>query len=119
MLHANAIVLAAGSWGFILASAAVGLAFASHAYTENFGVANLWESSFGEPSTANVQGNIGNGSNARDVLSMILLVNTPQIIQWIGHFLYNLLLTSMMIAIDYNKYATRKNAFRVSWLTGS
>ncbi|KAL4893339.1 hypothetical protein BDV59DRAFT_178049 [Aspergillus ambiguus] len=103
---------------FILASAGVALYFAIVAYTENYGAGSIWESGFGEPSSATVLGGTGDANDAGNVFSMILLANTPQVVVSAAYFLYNALLTSMLIASEYNRYATRKKPLRVSWPSG-
>lgn len=54
-----------------------------------------------------------------NVISMSLLANTPQIVVSIGYFLYNNLLTHMLLAAEYDDYASQRKALRVSWPQGS
>ncbi|EHA28141.1 hypothetical protein ASPNIDRAFT_189221, partial [Aspergillus niger ATCC 1015] len=54
-----------------------------------------------------------------NVVSMSLLANTPQIAVSIGYFLYNNLLTHMLLAAEHDDYASQRKALRVSWPQGS
>ncbi|PYI03206.1 hypothetical protein BO78DRAFT_410014 [Aspergillus sclerotiicarbonarius CBS 121057] len=53
------------------------------------------------------------------VISMALLANCPQIVISVGYFLYNNLLTHMLLAAEYDDYATQRKSLRVSWPEGS
>ena len=52
------------------------------------------------------------------VIPMVLLANTPQLIVSMAYFLYNSLLTSMLLAAEHNDYATHRKPLRVSWPKG-
>ncbi|RAK99587.1 uncharacterized protein BO80DRAFT_384743 [Aspergillus ibericus CBS 121593] len=53
------------------------------------------------------------------VISMALLANCPQIVISVGYFLYNNLLTHMLLATEYDDYATQRKSLRVSWPEGN
>lgn len=49
---------------------------------------------------------------------MILLANTPQIIVSIAYFFYNNMLTTMLLTVEFNDYASKRKPLRVSWPKG-
>lgn len=55
---------------------------------------------------------------AGGVLSMVLLANAPQLLISIAYFMYNALLTCMLIAVEYDDYAIERKHLRVSWPRG-
>lgn len=52
------------------------------------------------------------------MLAMVLLANTPQPVVSVAYFLYNGLLTCMLLAAEYNDYARHRKPLRVSWPKG-
>ena len=58
--------------------------------------------------------NGGRGSN----LSAVLLANCPQISASVAYFLYNNVLTTMLLAAEYDGYAQQRKSLRVSWPKG-
>ncbi|OJD27458.1 hypothetical protein ACJ73_01148 [Blastomyces percursus] len=51
---------------------------------------------------------------SKDIMSLMLLANTPQLVISISYFLYNNLLTSMLLAVEYNGYALHRSYLRVT-----
>lgn len=49
---------------------------------------------------------------------MVLLANTPQIIVSFAYFFYNKMLTTMLLAVEFNDYAAERKPLRVSWPKG-
>lgn len=49
---------------------------------------------------------------------MVLLANTPQLIVSVAYFVYNNLLTRMLLVAEHNGYATHRKPLRVSWPKG-
>ncbi|PLN76236.1 hypothetical protein BDW42DRAFT_188808 [Aspergillus taichungensis] len=56
--------------------------------------------------------------NGRDVTALVLLANSPQLVYSMLYFLSNGLLTNMLLAAEYNDYATKRKSLRVSWPKG-
>lgn len=56
----------------------------------------------------------GDGSK----LSAVLLANCPQIPVSVAYFLYNNILTTMLLAAEYDGYAQQRKSLRVSWPKG-
>jgi hypothetical protein len=54
----------------------------------------------------------------KDILSLVLLINAPQIVLTIVYFLCNGIFTSMLVASEYNDYSISRKALRVSWPKG-
>ncbi|PGH01675.1 hypothetical protein GX51_05121 [Blastomyces parvus] len=50
----------------------------------------------------------------KDIMSLNVLANTPQLVISISYFLYNNLLTSMLLAAEYNGYALHRSYLRVT-----
>ncbi|KAG5294424.1 hypothetical protein I7I48_10929 [Histoplasma ohiense] len=53
-------------------------------------------------------------SRSKDIMSLMILANTPQLVISISYFLYNNILTSMLLAAEYNGYALHRNYLRVT-----
>ncbi|OJD17200.1 hypothetical protein AJ78_02693 [Emergomyces pasteurianus Ep9510] len=53
-------------------------------------------------------------STSRDSMSLMLLANTPQLVVSISYFLYNKVVTSMLLAAEYNNYALHRRYLRVT-----
>ncbi|OAX82872.1 hypothetical protein ACJ72_02769 [Emergomyces africanus] len=53
-------------------------------------------------------------SNSKDIMSLMLLANIPQLVLSISYFLYNNLLTTMLLAAEYNSYALHRRYLRVT-----
>lgn len=49
---------------------------------------------------------------------MVLLANIPQLPVSVAYFLYNNLLTNMLLAAEYDDYARQRKPLRVSWPKG-
>lgn len=51
-------------------------------------------------------------------ISAVLLANCPQIPVSVAYFLYNNILTTMLLAAEYDGYAQQRKSLRVSWPKG-
>ncbi|PYH29891.1 uncharacterized protein BO87DRAFT_410151 [Aspergillus neoniger CBS 115656] len=58
-------------------------------------------------------------TESSNVIHMALLANTPQIFISVGYFLYNNLVTHMLLVAEYDDYASQRKPLRVSWPQGS
>lgn len=54
-----------------------------------------------------------------EIISTVLLANIPQLPVSVAYFLYNNLLTNMLLAAEYDDYAMQRKTLRVSWPRGS
>ncbi|KAE8316194.1 hypothetical protein BDV41DRAFT_574208 [Aspergillus transmontanensis] len=54
----------------------------------------------------------------RKFIALVLLVNSPPLVYSMLYFLSNGLLTNMLLAAEYNGYATQRKPLRVSWPKG-
>lgn len=54
----------------------------------------------------------------KDILSLVLLINAPQIVLTIVYFLCNGIFTCMLVASEYNDYSISRKPLRVSWPKG-
>ncbi|KKZ66920.1 hypothetical protein EMCG_07416 [[Emmonsia] crescens] len=52
--------------------------------------------------------------SSKDIMPLMVLASTPQIVISISYFLYNNLLTSMLLAAEYNGYALHRRYLRVT-----
>ncbi|PWY87377.1 hypothetical protein BO70DRAFT_287518 [Aspergillus heteromorphus CBS 117.55] len=52
------------------------------------------------------------------VIAMALLANCPQLVVSTAYFLYNNLLTHMLLVAEYDDYASQRKPLRVSWPEG-
>ncbi|XHG08480.1 hypothetical protein AWENTII_011577 [Aspergillus wentii] len=58
-------------------------------------------------------------STDKESFGIIVLANTPQLIVSVAYFLFNYILTSMLLVVEYTSFATERKALRVSWPTDS
>lgn len=75
-------------------------------------MSNIWSLEMGKPTGTTI---IVRG---REVIALVLLVNSPQLVYSTLYFLSNGLLTKMLLAAEYNDYATERKPLRVSWPKG-
>lgn len=61
----------------------------------------------------------GIGLADRGIIWMVLLANTPQLLVSLAYFMYNALLSCMLLAAEYDDYALQRKPLRVSWPKGS
>lgn len=54
----------------------------------------------------------------QDVLALVLLANAPQLVLSALYYLFNGLLTCMLVVAEYNDFATQRKPLRVSWPKG-
>jgi hypothetical protein len=78
---------------------------------------SLQQMGFGTPNWSTMLTPAGNLQNS--ILSMILVSNTPQLLLSVAYFFYNRNLTSMVLAAEYDTYATSHKPLRVSWPKGA
>ncbi|KAE8393115.1 hypothetical protein BDV23DRAFT_180994 [Aspergillus alliaceus] len=78
-------------------------------------IPRAWDIGFGK---ATAQTMIQDRNISNTVISLVLLTNTPQMILSILYFLCNSLMTCMLIAAEYDDYATQRKPLRVSWPKG-
>ncbi|CAI7579935.1 unnamed protein product [Penicillium pancosmium] len=87
-------------------------------FNSAYGSQDIWIYAFNKVGAATlITGLSGIGVSGK--VSMILLANTPQLLLSITYFMYNALLTRMLIAAEYDNYAFRRKYLRVSWPQGS
>ena len=78
----------------------------------------LWKLGFGTITSTAIIRFCDNPSNCSGTIPMALLANIPQIIISVAYFLYNNMLTTMLLAAEYNDYAIERKPLRVSWAKG-
>ena len=78
----------------------------------------LWNLGFGTVSSSTIVENYSHGTTQSLFLSTVLGANTPQMIVSMAYFLYNNILTSMLLAAEYDGYGTDRKPLRVSWPKG-
>ena len=74
--------------------------------------AEMWAQEMGKPTGDTIF------YDGKNVILLILLANSPQLIYSILYFLCNGLLTNMHIAAEFNDFATNRKPLRVSWPKG-
>lgn len=85
-----------------------------HDYNDS---SSIWDYSLGEVNVATLITSIGLPD--RGIIWMVLLANTPQLLVSIAYFMYNALLSCMLLAAEYDDYALQRKPLRVSWPKGS
>ncbi|KAE8136603.1 hypothetical protein BDV38DRAFT_283815 [Aspergillus pseudotamarii] len=83
--------------------------------TTNGSIPKAWTLGFGK---ASGQTMVQAPGISTAMISLVLLSNTPQMVLSILYFLCNSLMTCMLIADDYDDYATQRKHLRVSWPKG-
>ncbi|KAB8213217.1 hypothetical protein BDV33DRAFT_210419 [Aspergillus novoparasiticus] len=83
------------------------------AYRSSFSAA--WNLGLGQASPLSM---LDSASISKNPIALILLANTPQIVLSILYFLANSLLTCMLVAAEWDRYATQRRPLRVSWPQG-
>lgn len=78
----------------------------------------LWKLGFGRITSTAIIRFCDNPSNCSGTIPIALLANIPQIIVSVAYFLYNNMLTTMLLAAEYNDYAIERKPLRVSWAKG-
>ncbi|OJJ99036.1 hypothetical protein ASPACDRAFT_61701 [Aspergillus aculeatus ATCC 16872] len=76
-------------------------------------LADQWYLGFGSP---NYETGLYFGTS--NILALVLLTNSPQLVFSILYFLSKNLLSCMLITAEYNGYATQRKPLRVSWPRG-
>ena len=100
-----------GVGGYYLSQAIYGLRNEEHSST----FSALWELGFGSATPYTIIFT----TDSPDVIHMSLLANIPQIFLSVGYFLYNNLLTHMLLVAEYDDYASQRKPLRVSCPQGS
>lgn len=106
-LYSCLLILSVSS--YLLHSAINGLSRNGQAVT----FSALWKLGFGTVNSSAIFGSTGG------IIPTVLLANVPQFPVSIAYFLYNNLLTNMLLAAEYDDYATQRKPLRVSWPKGS
>lgn len=81
-------------------------------------ISALWNLGFGTTSPSATVHLCRDPQRCAKVIPMILLANSPQVPVSIAYFLYNNVLTIMLLAAEYNDYARQRKPLRVSWPRG-
>ncbi|PYH81230.1 hypothetical protein BO82DRAFT_311044 [Aspergillus uvarum CBS 121591] len=76
-------------------------------------LADQWYLGFGSP---NYETGLYFGTS--NILALVLLTNSPQLVFSILYFLSKNLLSCMLVTAEYNDYATQRKPLRVSWPRG-
>ncbi|PYH98138.1 hypothetical protein BO71DRAFT_317030 [Aspergillus ellipticus CBS 707.79] len=101
------VVLSVG--GYLLSVAIQGLQ--DQMYSTS--LAGLWDLGFGTATPYTIL-----PFAHSSVISMALLANSPQLVISVAYFLYNNLLTHMLLVAEYDGYASQRKPLRVSWPEG-
>lgn len=84
-------------------------------FTKSYGGNSIWSSGLGEVTTATILSSMDIPATASGIFSMVFMANIPQLLVSAVYFQYNALLTCMLSAVEYDKYATDRKPLRVSW----
>ncbi|KAI9375881.1 hypothetical protein BJX61DRAFT_539336 [Aspergillus egyptiacus] len=85
---------------------------------ENLSSASIWDYDIGEVSTATLITGLGRDQRT-NIIALMLLANTPQLLVSFNYFMYNALLTSMLLAAECDGYSKERKPLRVSWPQGA
>ncbi|KAL4788715.1 hypothetical protein BJX76DRAFT_363367 [Aspergillus varians] len=83
---------------------------------------SIWSQGLGQPRSGTIITGLNFTRTFPNVLALILLSNTPQLLVTIAYFLYNACLTCMLAAVEYDSYASsqrKRKYLRVSWPRGN
>lgn len=75
---------------------------------------DLWDLGFGTATSSTTLGTMKGGQ----FMGSVFLANIPQLIVSTAYFLYNNLLSNMLLAAEYDSYAKQRMPLRVSWPKG-
>ncbi|RDW67478.1 uncharacterized protein DSM5745_09344 [Aspergillus mulundensis] len=109
MLLVSAILL--GTTGGMLALGVVSI----HQY---YSTTSIWDYGLGEVNPATLITGLGLEDEGA-MIAIILLSNTPQLLISLTYFMYNNILSSMLLAAEYDDYAAERKPLRVSWPRGA
>ncbi|KAL3455602.1 hypothetical protein BJX64DRAFT_297452 [Aspergillus heterothallicus] len=84
-------------------------------YSSSYGTKTIWDNGLGETTARTILSGMDTPPTTQGIFSMVLLANTPQLLVSSAYFLYNALLTTMLTAVEYDSYGTRRKPLRVSW----
>ncbi|OJJ85461.1 uncharacterized protein ASPGLDRAFT_1513942 [Aspergillus glaucus CBS 516.65] len=82
---------------------------------------SLWNLGFGTATSSTIIQFCSDSYDSKScaqIIPMVLVANSPQILVSIAYFLYNSILTNMLLAAEYNDYAGQRKPLRVSWPKG-
>ncbi|GES59971.1 peptidase C78, ubiquitin fold modifier-specific peptidase 1/ 2 [Aspergillus terreus] len=82
-------------------------------------IQNMWDISLGEVTAATLVTAFQPTKTWTPILRMILLANTPQLVVSIAYFMYNAVMTCVLLAAEYDDYAVERKPLRVSWARGA
>lgn len=77
-------------------------------------VSALWNLGFGTATSSTILEICSESKSCAQVLPMVFLANSPQLPVSVAYFLYNSILTNMLLAAEYNDYAGQRKPLRVS-----
>ena len=76
---------------------------------------DIWSLGFG---SLNLGAFTTNYPNTKPIVSLALIINSPQLVLTFLYFLYNSLYTSMFVAFEWSRFALQRKGLRVSSPTG-
>ncbi|OQE22231.1 hypothetical protein PENFLA_c013G02865 [Penicillium flavigenum] len=79
---------------------------------------SIWAQGLGQPRSGTIITGINLSRTFPNVLAIILLSNTPQLLLSCAYFTYNTCLTCMFAAVEYDSYSMNRKYLRVSWPRG-
>ncbi|KAL1871753.1 hypothetical protein Plec18167_006903 [Paecilomyces lecythidis] len=87
-------------------------------YGSSVSLPALWKLGFGTATSTTLITLFSGSGSGSSFIGMILVANLPQILVSAAYFLYNGLLTHMLLAAEYDDYAMVRKPLRVSWPKG-
>ncbi|KAL4889864.1 hypothetical protein BDV59DRAFT_185642 [Aspergillus ambiguus] len=87
-------------------------------FTEFYKATDMWSFGLGQVTAGTLVTSVIESKTGTSVFGMILLANTPQLVVSVAYFMYNALMTCMLLAAEYDHYATERKPLRVSWPRG-
>ncbi|KAK1138452.1 hypothetical protein N8T08_002508 [Aspergillus melleus] len=75
---------------------------------------SIWDYGLGDVSMATLITGVILPDHGINLIWIILLANTPQLFVSLSYFMYNVLLSCMLLAAEYDDYAIERKPLRVS-----
>ncbi|KAJ9298484.1 hypothetical protein DTO271G3_3451 [Paecilomyces variotii] len=100
--------------GFLLAEGIIGV----EEYGSSSALPALWKLGFGSATSETIVTAFSPATGGSFFIGMVLVANLPQLLVSTAYFLYNGLLTNMLLAAEYDDYAISRKPLRVSWPKG-
>ena len=97
-----------------LCTAAGFLGTGLNAMSSSKSLSSLWSIGFGIPSSRTLVQNDATESGKASLMSAVALANIPQLVLSLLYFTYNGLFTCMLLAYEWNSYATYRKGLRIS-----